>query len=500
MLRTQVAGAATLKCFARVTRDRIKRLDPSHIRQSQFKRNCSSQSNSHNSGDSPLSTASPISLEVASIATRQKLYMIDPTSPGSVFFLPHGTRIFNKLIEFMKIQQKAFKFEEVITPLIYKHQLWKTSGHWEHYRNDMFQVFGADHSESTRERLDSENSHGSSYSENAEFSQYGLKPMNCPGHCLIFSRFDRTYKELPLRLSDFSPLHRNESSGALSGLTRVRKFHQDDGHIFCTPDQVRSEMRACLTLVDTVYQVFGLTDYRLTLSTRPDSFIGSKDIWDAAEENLKESLAETGKQWSVNPGDGAFYGPKIDVLVKDNTGKEHQLATIQLDFQLPKNFELKYSNKDNAIEQPVMIHRAIFGSLERFFALLIDHYKGAWPFWLNPRQAAIIPVAARHYDKAVQLGDLLGGTTSSLVNLQEASALKKLSSRSFHVEVLGQDSTVGHRIRQARDQGFSYILMIGDKELDSDTVSVKAVNEKETKVVTAPQLVTFFHELEDRYA
>lgn len=442
------------------------------------------QCRSHSS--SAVNSATPIAQEVTLIATRQKLYMIDPMSPGSVFFLPHGTRIFNRLIEFMKVQQKAFKFEEVVTPLLYKDELWKKSGHWQHYSDDMFKVFGTDHSESTREKLRAGDF------ELEELTQFSLKPMNCPGHCLIFARFDRSYKDLPLRLSDFSPLHRNESSGALSGLTRVRKFHQDDGHIFCTAEQVKSEMRSCLQLVNTVYRVFGLMDYRLTLSTRPNSFIGSEDVWDMAEDNLKECLAETGKEWSVNAGDGAFYGPKIDILVKDNIGKEHQTATIQLDFQLPRNFALKYSAADHALVQPVMIHRAIFGSLERFLAMLIDHYKGSWPFWLNPRQAAIIPVAARHHQRALELGNLLSGTAHD-------NSLQKLSSRTFHVEVMNQDSTVGHRIRLAREQGFSYILMVGDKELESDTVALRAIKGKETQFMTAEEVLSFFHQLEDRY-
>lgn len=486
----------------------IRGLIVHHFRHCNNRRGCSSDTSScHDESSNVYTNALPISQEVASVATKQKLYMIDAASPGSVFFLPHGTRIFNKLIEFMRIQQKAFQFDEVITPLIYKHHLWKTSGHWDHYRNDMFQVFGADHSDFSSSTTTTDNNNNNNgletisheFSENHPF-QYSLKPMNCPGHCLIFSRFDRSFKDLPLRLSDFSPLHRNESSGALSGLTRVRKFHQDDGHIFCTPNQVRSEMKSCLALVDTVYRVFGLTDYRLTLSTRPDTFIGSKDVWDTAEDNLKQSLVETGKQWSVNPGDGAFYGPKIDILVKDNTGKEHQLATIQLDFHLPRNFELNYTDKDNNLQQPVMIHRAIFGSLERFLAMLIDHYKGEWPFWLSPRQAAIIPVASRHHDRANQLYKLLGDNNCSTEEeFDPQSALKKLSSRSFHVEVLDQDSTVGHRIRHARELGFSYILMIGDKELQSETVTVRAIRGKEMMSMKFSEVISFFQQLEDQY-
>lgn len=238
-----------------------------------------------------------------------------------------------------------------------------------------------------------------------EKEEYGLKPMNCPGHCLIFSKKDRSYNELPLRFSDFSPLHRNEASGALSGLTRLRKFHQDDGHIFCAASQVKSEIFNSLKLVDIVYnKIFpfakGAADtdnnYFINFSTRPDHFIGDVKVWNHAEQVLKEILEESGKPWKLNPGDGAFYGPKLDIMLTDHLGKTHQVATIQLDFQLPERFDLKFKDQDNSYKRPIMIHRATFGSIERFMALLIDSNEGRWPFWLNPYQAIIIPVNTKN--------------------------------------------------------------------------------------------------------
>jgi threonyl-tRNA synthetase len=433
--------------------------------------------------ESPTVEQQSISQETKSVAAQQRLYMIDPTTPGSIFFLPHGTKLFNRLVEFMKVQQRMFGFEEVITPVIYKKELWRTSGHWQHYKRDMFEVFGADHSDEPQVEIEGR-------------GEYSLKPMNCPGHCLIFARHERSYRDLPIRLCDYSPLHRNEASGALSGLTRVRKFHQDDGHIFCRPDQILTEMESCLTLIDTVYNIFGLSDYKLTLSTRPDSFIGTVDVWDRAEASLKDALDKSGKEWTVNEGDGAFYGPKIDILVKDNLGKQHQTATIQLDFQLPENFELKYVTSSQTCERPVMIHRAIFGSIERFMAILIDHYQGKWPFWLNPRQAVIIPVAARHAVYAEAVAQQLSGRLYLNNGVIEAG---KLNATVFNVDVAVQDEPVNMRIRRAISEGYSYLLMVGDREVDSKTVSVRARGSKKAEDMTAQHLLQLFSRLQDEY-
>ena len=333
------------------------------------------------------------------LAIEQELFITSKYSPGSPLFLPNGAKMFNKLTNFLRTQYVDFGFEEVITPTIYKKSLWEKSGHWENYAKDMYAVTGRGASGEKEGR------------QAGEDEEYGLKPMNCPGHCLIFASKKRSYRDLPIRYADFSPLHRNEVHGALSGLTRVRRFHQDDGHIFCRPSQIQEEISRTLEFVQLAYKTFGLGPYRLALSTRPvDHFIGTVEEWDNAEAALRKSLVISGQRWTVNDGDGAFYGPKIDVILKDSDGKEHQTATIQLDFQLPKRFELEYQAPAPELESrgrattdpgllevegpvtPVLIHRAVLGSVERIMALLIEHYNGHWPFWLNPRQVIIITV------------------------------------------------------------------------------------------------------------
>ncbi|CCH40476.1 hypothetical protein BN7_9 [Wickerhamomyces ciferrii] len=402
------------------------------------------------------------------IAKKQKLYIIDEISPGSIFFLPHGTRILNKLIKFMKFQQRNHGFEEVMTPLIYKKQLWEKSGHWLNYKDDMFQVQGTDTGK----------------------EEYGLKPMNCPGHCLIFDRFDRSYQELPIRLSDFSSLHRNESSGSLSGLTRVRRFHQDDGHIFCSQDQIKQEIQSTLELIDKVYKKFDILDYKLFLSTRPEEYMGKLEEWDLAEESLREVLESTGAPWEINEGDGAFYGPKIDIILKDSTGKEHQSATIQLDFQLPHNFQLKYKTNENGVlEQPIMIHRAVYGSLERFLAILIDHYQGKWPFWLSPRQAVIIPINESHISYAETMAK----------EINNEGEEENLNDYKFFLELDKRNETVGQRIKEAITQGYNYIIIIGDKEVKSGELAIRSSGSKKLQVMKSGEIRDFFIDLEKSY-
>ncbi|CEP22487.1 thrS [Cyberlindnera jadinii] len=400
-----------------------------------------------------------------SIATRQQLYMIDAVTPGCPFFLPHGTRIFNKLVSFMKLKQRQYGFEEVITPLIYRRQLWETSGHWDNYKDDMFRVEGNDLSK----------------------EEYGLKPMNCPGHCMVFARFDRSYNELPIRLSDFSSLHRNESSGSLSGLTRVRRFHQDDGHIFCTKSQVHSEITNSLKMIDECYKVFQVPEYKLLLSTRPEEYIGELEEWNVAEDTLKSVLESTGREWTINEGDGAFYGPKIDVILKDNLGKDHQAATIQLDFQLPHRFQLKYQNDINELDSPIMIHRAVFGSLERFFAILMDHYNGKWPFWLSPRQAVIIPVSDKHREFAQSVSNMINDNDD-------------FESKKFYIDIDEKNETVGHRIKECVQRGYTYIIMIGDKELESGQVAIRRHDERKPTMMTPEQVRGMFIELDKTHA
>merc|ERR1711976_818569 len=294
------------------------------------------------------------------IGVQQDLFFFHELSPGSCFFQPKGAHIYNKLQSFIKEEYWKRGFQEVISPNIYNAKLWMTSGHWDHYADCMF-------------RFD------------IEKEQFGLKPMNCPGHCLIFDHGIRSWRDLPLRMADFGVLHRNELSGALTGLTRVRRFQQDDAHIFCMPEQIKDEMRGALDFLQHVYQIFGFT-YQLRLSTRPEKFLGDIAVWDKAEKDLAESLDKMGIPWKLNPGDGAFYGPKIDITLQDALKRQHQCATIQLDFQLPIRFNLNYIDEKGEKKHPVMIHRAILGSVERMIAVLLESFGGKWPFWLSPRQ------------------------------------------------------------------------------------------------------------------
>lgn len=411
------------------------------------------------------------------IAQRQQLYMMDETSPGSIFMLPNGTKLMNKLVKFMKLQQGKQGFQEVMTPLIYKKKLWETSGHWENYKEDMFRVEGNELAPD----------------EVTEDDSYGLKPMNCPGHCIIYKKFDHSYKDLPIRYSDYSSLHRNEASGALSGLTRVRRFHQDDGHIFCTADQIKGEIETTLKLVKSSYTIFKFVEYELHLSTRPENYIGSLADWSEAELNLKQVLDESGHTWHLKEGDGAFYGPKIDVSLKDNFGKRHQVATIQLDFQLPNRFELKYRDAQGSLQRPIMIHRAIYGSLERFLSLLIDHYQGKWPFWLNPKQCIVIPVTKDHVLRAEELQKLISGDTDPL------ETPPRLTSYRFDVDVDSRDETVGYRIKDAIARGYSYISLIGDREVEHGTLSVRSRDSRNTKAMQLEEVIEMFQKLEDNF-
>ncbi|CAG5130644.1 unnamed protein product, partial [Candidula unifasciata] len=308
------------------------------------------------------------------IGKEQDLFFFHELSPGSCFFLPRGAHIYNTLIDFIRTVYWERGFTEVVSPNIYNSKLWEISGHWQHYAENMF-------------------------SFDCEKETYALKPMNCPGHCLMFDHGARSWRELPLRLADFGVLHRNELSGALSGLTRVRRFQQDDAHIFCRKDQIKDEINSCLDFLKFVYGTFNFT-FNLKLSTRPEKFLGDKAVWDQAEKQLEESLNNFGHKWELNPGDGAFYGPKIDITISDALKRSHQCATIQLDFQLPERFNLSYINEHQEKERPVIIHRAVLGSVERMIAILCENFGGKWPFWLSPRQSIVITVAPAFDDYA----------------------------------------------------------------------------------------------------
>lgn len=376
----------------------------------------------------------------------QQLFFFHDLSPGSAFFLPHGARIYNALQDFIRQEYRKRGFEEVISPNIYNVNLWRRSGHLQNYEDGMF-FFD----------LDKE--------------KYALKPMNCPGHCLIFGHRERSYKELPIRMADFGVLHRNELSGALGGLTRVRRFQQDDAHIFCRQDQVGQEIKGCLEFLESVYGIFGFT-FSLALSTRPEKYMGALEVWDEAERKLEEVLDASGHPWTLNPADGAFYGPKIDITISDAHKRRHQCATIQLDFQLPERFELEYRNSNtnsntNDVDggdttnsdallksRPVIIHRAILGSIERMFAILVESYAGRWPLWLSPRQIIVIPVSKVHNEYATAVS-------------------QAFFERAFHAETDLSDLTLNKKIRNAECAHHTFIIVVGSKEMDDGTVNVR---------------------------
>jgi threonyl-tRNA synthetase len=356
------------------------------------------------------------------------LFMFHPWAPGEPFWLAKGTRLVNTLGNYMRAVLAPEGYVEMRTPLVFNKALWETSGHWEHYRENMF-LF------------------------EAEEQSYGLKPMNCPGHMLVFGSEVRSYRDLPYRIHDQSVLHRYEASGVMSGLTRVREFIMDDAHIFLAEDQIGEEVERLLRLVQRVYGDFGLTP-EMKLSTRPEQYLGEKATWDHAEAALKSALASAGQAYTVNEGDGAFYGPKIDFAVTDALGRKWQCATIQLDYQLPQRFKLKYVGADNAEHMPVVMHRAIFGSLERFIALLLEHYAGALPVWFAPVQAIVLPIADRHMAYAATVRD-------------------RLAEAGLFVEFDERQEKIGYKIREAQLQKVPYMLVVGDREVEQGAVSVR---------------------------
>ncbi|KAF2677000.1 class II aaRS and biotin synthetase [Lentithecium fluviatile CBS 122367] len=421
------------------------------------------------------------------LAQTHDLFITSPYSPGSPLLLPNGAYVFQKLQAFLRAQYPQFGFQEVVTPTIYKKSLWETSGHWENYAEDMFSVRGRGASGQT---------------ENADVGQdeeFGLKPMNCPGHCLLFRDEIKSYRDLPIRYADFSALHRNEISGALTGLTRVRRFHQDDAHIFCRPDQILSEIQQTLRFVGMVYDTFGLGPYKLLLSTRPeDHFIGTVEEWDRAEQQLTDALNSSGRDWAVNEGDGAFYGPKIDIILKDAHGKEHQTATIQLDFQLPQRFDLQYQASPEELEspsqsagdrhidpanrRPVIVHRAIYGSLERFMALLIEHYAGKYPFWLSPRPAVVL--ALNNDPKVLEHVRHIQSVLSGLRSPPPADTISQsrptpqpLTAIHLPVDIDISDRSLGKKMLEARLKKYNHIIVVGAKEVETQSLQLQLVNQ-----------------------
>jgi threonyl-tRNA synthetase len=358
------------------------------------------------------------------------LFMFHPWAPGSAFWFGKGTTLYNTLADYMRGVLFPAGYQEVKAPIIFNKALWETSGHWEHYRDNMFLVKSSDEEE------------------------MGLKAMNCPGHFLMFASEVRSYKDLPLRFHEQTPLHRNEASGVLSGLTRVRQFSQDDAHCFVMESQIAEEVERLLRLVQRVYGDFGL-DYSVKLSTRPEKFLGEVATWDHAEASLRQALDAAKQPYTVNEGDGAFYGPKLDFDITDAIGRKWQCATIQLDYQMPERFDLKYIGPDNAEHRPVVIHRAILGSFERFIAILIEHYAGAFPLWLAPVQATVLPIADRHVEYARTVRD-------------------RLAAAGLRVDIDERQEKVNYKIREAQLQKVPYMLVVGDREVAEGAVAVRS--------------------------
>jgi threonyl-tRNA synthetase len=357
------------------------------------------------------------------------LFMMHPYSPGAVFWTERGTELFNALTDFIRERQRD-DFKEIKTPLLYNKGLWETSGHWGKYRENMFLV------------LDTEtNEHDVS-----------LKPMNCPSHYLLYQSHKHSYRELPLRYVTFDVLHRNEVTGALSGLVRVRQFQQDDCHVFIREDQIASEVAFLLKFILSYYETFGLTA-KVKFATRPETRIGSDELWDRAETALKAALESTGHEYELKPGDGAFYGPKVDFDVMDSIGRPWQLGTIQLDYNAPERFKLEYVGEDNAAHTPVVIHRAVSGSLERFIAILIEHFAGAFPVWLAPEQVRVLPITDDYAAYAEQV-------------------TKRLHDAGVRVHLDARSETLKYRVAEGARMKVPYMLVVGRREAEQGTVAV----------------------------
>ncbi|WP_026676540.1 threonine--tRNA ligase [Fictibacillus gelatini] len=371
-----------------------------------------------------------------------ELFMFSEEAPGMPFYLPKGQTVRLELENFSRELQEQAGYEEVRTPFMMNQRLWEQSGHWHHYRENMY------------------------FSEVDE-TRFAMKPMNCPGHMLIFKNKLRSYRELPIRIAEFGQVHRHEFSGALNGMLRVRTFCQDDAHIFVKPDQIESEIKAIFQLIDKIYRTFGFK-YSVELSTRPDDSMGDDRLWEQAERALQNVLEDLKLDYHVNEGDGAFYGPKIDFHIKDALRRSHQCATIQLDFQMPEKFDLSYIDEHNEKARPVVIHRAIYGSIDRFFGILIEHFGGAFPTWLAPLQVKLIPVSGVHADYAKKLKE-------------------DLHEHGVRVEIDDRDEKLGYRIREAQLQKIPYMLVLGDKEVREDAVNIRKYGEQTSESVSYDQ-------------
>ncbi|HKY33572.1 MAG TPA: threonine--tRNA ligase [Candidatus Polarisedimenticolia bacterium] len=378
------------------------------------------------------------------------LFSFHPESPAAPFFHPRGAVVYNTLIDYVRGLYRDYGYDEVITPQIFDLSLFDQSGHLANYRENMYFAQAGD-------------------------KEFGVKPMNCPSHTIIYRNERRSYRDLPMRLADFGRLHRFERSGVLAGLTRVRSFSQDDAHIFCAPEQAQEEVRSTIRMITSSYRDFGF-EARIYLSTRPAKAQGSAELWQRAEALLKGALEEEGTAWRENPGEGAFYAPKIDFLVLDALQREHQLGTIQVDFTMPERFDLKYASAEGGEARPVMIHRAMLGSLERFIGILVEHFAGAFPVWLAPVQAVVLPITDRVMEAA-------------------SAAHRSLRAKGFRVALDGRSEKIGHKIRDAQLQKIPFMLVIGDREAEAGTVAVRSRSEGDRGAVPLAQFETMLAQL-----
>ncbi|MFC6293425.1 threonine--tRNA ligase [Macrococcus epidermidis] len=376
-----------------------------------------------------------------------KLFMFSEDAPGMPFYLPNGQFIKNKMEDFLREIQLERGYQEVKTPLMMNQRLWEASGHWNHYHENM-------------------------YFTKVDENDFALKPMNCPGHMLIFKNELKSYKDLPLRIAEFGQVHRHEFSGALNGLLRVRTFCQDDAHMFVMKSQIQEEIKNVLELIDYLYKIFGF-EYSIELSTRPEKYLGDLNLWEEAEKSLSNVLDHLNLSYSINEGDGAFYGPKIDIHIKDALNRSHQCATVQLDFQMPEKFDLTYVNENNEKEPPVVIHRAIFGSLDRFFGILIEHFKGAFPLWMAPTQVNLIGVSENNIEYVKQIQ-------------------KVLAQENIRVNIDNRDEKLGKKIRESQMNKIPYTIVVGDEEQNNNSLSVRKYGQSEN---VSKDITTFIKEL-----
>ena len=383
------------------------------------------------------------------------LFMMSDEGPGFPFFLPKGMVLKNTLLEYWRECHKRYGYVEISTPVILNQHLWHQSGHWDHYKDNMYTTV-----------IDGED--------------YAVKPMNCPGGMLVYKNEPHSYRDLPLRAAELGLVHRHEMSGALHGLFRVRCFTQDDAHIFMTPEQMKDEIKNVVRLFDEMYSTFGLT-YQIELSTMPEDHMGDEEVWHFAENTLQAAITELGKDFQINPGDGAFYGPKLDFHLSDSLGRTWQCGTIQLDMQMPERFELEYVGEDGEKHRPIMIHRALLGSIERFIGVITEHFAGAFPTWLNPVQVKMLPVTDRAAEYAKEIA-------------------AKLDAQGFRVEVDGRNEKIGKKIREAQLEKIPYMLVVGDRDMEAGTVSVRHRAEGDLGAMSLEEFAKMLREVVDSKA